>query len=192
MKRLALQEHADALLRAWREARGTNTLPTYQFATPLGLRQWIGNISIVHLHEGEKRFFVSLHGANVARHLGPTFHKKYLEDAVPEASHRDTFAPYELSIKTRQPSYSIQRATLESGLFKCLERMVLPLSMDDPETVGRFLVWVAPIESGSAARTSVYAPFDENEVMMPGQSAPEKTSELFLLSEEYILSERTA
>lgn len=192
MTRLVLQEPADALLRAWHEARGANALPHARFADPISLRRWVGDISILHLHEGKKRFFVSLHGANVARHLGPNFHKKYLEESVPEASHCDTFAPYELSIRTRQPSYSIQRAALESELFKSLERMILPLSLDDPETVGRFLVWVAPIEAGSATTSSVYVPFDEHEITALGLGEPRKTSELFLLSEQYMLDERAA
>lgn len=192
MTRLVLREPADALLRAWHEARGTNAMPHARFANPIGLRRWVGDISVVHLHEGEKRFYVSLHGANVARHLGPNFHKKYLEEAVPKASHCDTFAPYELSIRTRQPSYSIQRATLESGLFKSLERMILPLSLDNPEMVERFLIWVAPVETGSAASSSVYEPFEESEIKALGLGEPRKTSELFLLSEQYMLDERAA
>ncbi len=191
MTRLILQEPAEALLRQWHDACGTHALPTARFADPLRLRQWVGDISIVHLHEGDKRYFVSLHGANVARHLGPNFHKKYLEDAIPEASYHDTVAPYELSIRTRKPCYSIQRATLESGLFKSLERMILPLSLDDQDTVERFIIWVAPIEPGATA-ASVYVPFKEHEVMALETDEPELTNELFLLSDEYLLDSRVA
>lgn len=193
MKRLTLREPADALLDAWHQARGADALPSARFANPIALRRWVGDISIVHLHDGEKRFFVSLHGANVVRHLGPNFHKKYLETAVPAASLCDTLTPYELSIRTRQPTYSIQRASLESGLYKSLERMVLPLaSDDDPETVGRFLVWVAPIKPGPAGSSSVYASFDEEDVASLGLDKPKRTSGLFLLSEQYMLDERAA
>ena len=181
MNEITLSEAAAALLARWHEARGANALPDAKFIDPVKLRDWVGDISVIHLHEGERRLFVALHGANVVRHLGPDFHQKYLEDAAPEGALENTTAPYDLSIKTRQPTYSIQRTSIESGLYKPLERMILPCSLDNPEAVGRFLVWVAPIGSKSPKSSSKFIRYDTtsstNEEVDP--------AELYLLSAEY-------
>lgn len=192
MSHLVLEESADALLSMWYQAHGDGLLPNAKFVDPLKLRRWIGDISIVHLHEGEKRFFVSLHGSNVVRHLGPDFHQKYLEDSIHPIFHKSAFAPYDLSIKTKKPTYSIQRATLNNGLFKELGRMIMPLHTTDPETVSRFLIWVAPITASSARSTSIYRPFEDDEIGSRAEGAPEQTNELFLLTERYLFRENAA
>lgn len=181
MNILTLNEDAAALLGQWREARGTQTLPTAKFIDPLKLRQWVGDVSVVHLHEGERRFHVALHGANVVRHFGPDFHQKYLEDVVPPTALTETLAPYELSIETKQPTYSIQHKTQESGLYKALERMILPCSLEDPENVRRFLIWVAPVDDNSPNSPSSFIRYDANKTAKNSSNF----AELYLLSEEY-------
>jgi len=188
MRQLTLEQNAEDLLALWREARCGSPLPPASFADPVKLRGWVGNLSIVQLEQNPKRFFVSLHGANVARHLGPDFHRKYLDDAIDPTHHADAFAPYELSIKTNQPTYSIQSASLHNGLFKSLERMVLPLCKHDPAKTDRFLIWVAPVESGNVRSTSVYEPFGEQDLDGCLHTEAKLSSELFLLSDEYLSS----
>lgn len=185
MGTLTLSQDAADLLALWREARGDKSLPDAKFTDPIKLRPWLGDISIIRLHEGAKRYFVALHGSNVVRHLGPDFHQRYLEDAIPKAAQAETFAPYELSEKTNQPSYSKQQATLESGLFKSLERMILPCSVDDPDQVGKFLVWVAPIESNARSSSSIFVPFDKTEMLENAANSFNTTAELFLLTDDY-------
>jgi hypothetical protein len=188
MTNLALDPKALELLSLWYEERGTAPMAAREFINPLKLRRWVGDISVVHLHDGPKRFFVSLHGANVVRHLGPTFHKKYLEDEVPAKALSDTLKPYEISIETKEPTYSVQRVGLDNGLYKSLERMVMPCSGDDPAQVERFLVWVAPIRSNSKSSASIYAPFESTEMEGGGAEAPDTVSDVFRLSDAYLPS----
>ena len=191
MNQLTLLESAEALLLNWREARDGKPLPDSGFIDPLKLRRWIGDISVVHLHEGEKRFFVSLHGANVARHLGPDFHRKYLEDALPEAVQSQNFEAYELSMETNEPTYSVQRRTLTNGLFKSLERLILPCSVNDPAKAERFLVWAAPIETNSTRSSSIYVPFDRDEGGVAAPQEPDASYDLYLLSEGAAVKKHT-
>lgn len=173
------------MLSLWQEARNGAALPPRSFIDPLRLRRWVGDISVVQVHEGPKRFFVSLHGANVVRHLGPDFNRQYLEDAIPTKAQDDALKPYCLSMELKKPTYSIQRATLENGLFKSLERMILPCCDATLDQTERFLVWVAPIKSDMMDSTSVYNPFEESEIDRPWQDAPRTEAELFVLSEQY-------
>ncbi len=186
MEHFALQEEARDLLSLWYRERDEKPFATKKFLDPLKLRRWMGNISIIHLHEGEKRFFVALHGAHVARHLGPDFNKKYLEDVIPDDAKADAYAPYELSLEVGLPTYSIQRQSLQNGLFKSLERMALPCSTDDPDRISRFLVWVAPIESRGIGSSSIYTPFNESEIHPSIEQKPENTATLFVLSEDWL------
>lgn len=139
-----LCDESAALVDYWRQAKGEQDMPHRRHMSPLKLRRWVGDISVIHLHDGPKRFFVSLHGANVARHLGPDFNKKYLEDAVPEASLPLSTAPYLESIARKLPTYSIMNPDKDNGLYLRLERMILPFCGDDPACAERALVWVAP------------------------------------------------
>lgn len=186
MDQLVLSQNAEDLLSLWHEARGSGVLPDAKFISPIKLRAWVGDISVIHLHEGERRYYVALHGENVVRHLGPNFHRQYLEDAIPKSALAAAFAPYELSIKTNQPTYSIQRASLDNGLYKSLERMIMPCFTDVPDQTSRFLVWVAPIEANSRSSSSIFVPFDESEITGFRQKKPDATSELYLLSDAYL------
>jgi len=188
MNQLTLSQDAADLLSLWHDARGDNPLPDAKFIDPIKLRRWIGDISVVHLHEGEKRLFVALHGSNVVRHLGPDFHHKYLEASVPAEAVADTTAPYDLSEKTNQPTYSIQRASLSNGLFKSLERMVMPCSTENPEKTGRFLIWVAPIESNARSSSSIFVPFDNAELLGIESAVADRSAQLFLLSDKYLIA----
>jgi len=128
--------------------------------SPVDLRRWVGDISVIHVHDGPKRFFVSLHGANVSRHIGPKFHKEYLEDIIPEQQLPNALAPYEESTTLQVPVLAVMSPTLENGLHSRLERLVLPFRDQNPEKVERFLVWVVPNNRKSDPAVSIY---DENE-----------------------------
>ncbi len=183
---LVLSQPAENLLSLWMQARGDAALPTTKFIDPIKLRAWVGDISVIHLHEGARRFYVAVHGSNVARHLGPDFNRKYLEDTIPASALPDAVAPYELAIKTNQPAYSIQRATLENGILESLERMVLPCFKEHPDQVSRFLVWVAPIGSVTEKSSSVFTPCEESDLLKKGVSMSGVTSEIYSLSDRYL------
>ncbi len=131
-------------------------LPHLKNLSGSNLRRWVGDVSVIHLHDGPKKFFVSLHGANVARHIGPDFNKKYLEDAVPRASLDFALAPYQQSIKLSAPVYAIMHPTLENGLHSKLERLVMPFCGEKKDMVERFLVWVAPSDKQFDQTGSIY------------------------------------
>jgi len=187
MEDFVLHPDAKDLLRAWYEARGDGALPSKRFIDPLRLRRWIGDISVVHLKEGEKRFYIALHGDRVARHLGPDFHRKYLEDVIPDSAKADAFAPYDLSIETELPTYSIQKRTFDNLLLDTLERMVMPCTNEDAaeETARttRFLTWVAPIRTGALNETPVCGSPDEEGTMQAKAKAIDRKATLFTLPE---------
>lgn len=192
MRNLVLSQSAEDLLSLWQGACVSGQMPTTRFIDPVALRNWVGDISVIKLHEGEKRFYVSLHGANVVRHLGPNFHRKYLEDVIPDAALYETILPYDLSIRTLQPTYSIQHASLKNGLFKSLERMIMPLSGNEADKVKQFLVWVAPIRSNSKISSSIFVPFDEAEMLGSGQGEPDAVAELYVLADDYRAEKQVA
>ncbi len=146
----------DALLSYWRGACQQGQIPDVTNLSPVRLRRWVGDISVIHIHEGPKKYFVSLHGANVARHIGPAFHKQYLEDAIPAASLPYALALYDECIKRRAPMYAIMVPTLDNGLHTRLERMALPFRDADSDAVERILVWVAPNDRKLDTLSSVY------------------------------------
>jgi len=162
MEGFVLHPDAKDLLAAWYAARVDGALPTRRFINPLRLRRWIGDISVVHLKKGEKRFYIALHGDRVARHLGPDFNKKYLEDVIPDNAKEDAFAPYDLSIETELPSYSIQRRTTHNRLFDTLERMIMPCTNKNSARTTHFLIWVAPIQPSAVDETPVYSSPDRD------------------------------
>ena len=186
MTKITLDPKAAELLALWFEMRGSAALAPRNFIDPLRLRRWVGDISVIHLHEGPKRYFVSLHGSNVVRHLGPDFHKRYLEDMIPAASLPDTLEPYKLSESTGTPSYSVQRVGLENGLYRTLERMILPCSGDSPTLIDRFLVWVAPTRSKSGILPKEPAPTTTGDTDASDPPAENTTSTVFSLSDASI------
>lgn len=156
------------VLSFWREAREGMTLPHMKNLSGSNLRRWVGDVSVIHLHDGPKKFFVSLHGSNVARHIGPDFNKKYLEDSVPLASLDLALAPYQHSMKLNAPVYAIMHPTLYNGLHSTLERLVMPFCGDKDDTVERFLVWVAPNDRKFDQVVSIY---DERRARQGGEQS---------------------
>lgn len=92
----------------------------------------------------------------MSRHIGPGFHKKYLEDVVPEESLRFALAPYHECIAHHVPAYSIMVPDTRNALHSRLEKMVLPFCGENPESVDRFLVWAAPNDRDGDETDSIY------------------------------------
>jgi len=128
-----LSAGAQSLLSYWRQSRGDALLPHRDFISPQKLRPWIGDVSVIHVHDGEKRFFVALYGENVVRHIGPGFNKKYLEDVVPRASLSLSIAPYLMGLEKRVPVYLTMQPDLSNGLVSTLTRLAFPFCDSDPE-----------------------------------------------------------
>lgn len=169
------------LLALWYGAWEDGNIPSKGFVDPLSLRRWVNDLSVVQVHDGEKRFFVSLHGANVARHLGPGFNKHYLEDAIPADLHDEALEPYRRALATGMPHYSVQRRTLGERMSKGLDRLILPCSTDEPGVPGQFLVWVSPIEADLLNSVSVYEPFGDLETDPLAAEEVRMRAELFPL-----------
>ena len=152
-----LNEAAQALLAYWRACRGDAVLPHREHISPEKLRRWIGDLSILHIHDGEKRFYVALHGQNVVRHMGPGFNRRYLEDVVPSASHSFSFAPYIASLEKRVPMFHTMEPNLSNGLVSRLTRLAFPFCDADPDKVSRFLVYVEPEDNRRDASSLIYS-----------------------------------
>ena len=176
-----LHPNAVDLLSLWLEARGDSPLPDRSFIDPIKLRRWVGDIAIVALHDGPKRFFVSLQGASAARHVGESFHKHYLEDVIPEASHARALEPYRDCMKSGQPTYSIQRLSRGEEVVRTYERMVMPCCKGAADVVERFLVWIPPIQADNDTSLQIYERFDPSAISYIGREKPVVTSEVIPL-----------
>lgn len=152
-----LSAGAQSLLSYWRQSRGDALLPHRDFISPQKLRPWIGDVSVIHVHDGEKRFFVALYGENVVRHIGPGFNKKYLEDVVPRASLSLSIAPYLMGLEKRVPVYLTMQPDLSNGLVSTLTRLAFPFCDSDPESVDRFLVYVEPDKNNGEKDAMIYS-----------------------------------
>jgi len=129
---------------------------------PIRLREWISHISIVEIHEGEKQFFVRVHGSETVENLGQDFSRSYIEDHTSGVAVDIATRPYKASIEALLPVYSTVEATPGSGVFNTLDRLVLPFTdvnqsqPDAPVSVDRFLAWLGPTDRVRGEDTAVY------------------------------------
>jgi len=159
MNRLTLADlppAAQKLFAFWEEARADKCLPDRRAISPLRLREWIGDLSIVQVHEGERRFWVRLSGTNIVTNIGTGFERSYLEDRIPDELHKVALEPYYVSLKECLPTYSVIMPGLLTGVFSQLERFILPFSDVDGGCVERFLVWAAPSDRDCYECETVY------------------------------------
>ena len=191
MDTFTLDQKAADLLLLWDQARGASSLPHSRFIDPVALRRWVGDISVVQLHQGPKRFFVSLHSMSGAPHVGVSYHKQYLEDIVPADQQDNALAPYLRAIETTQPVYSIQQITYNQDVFKHYERMVLPCYTETADAAERFLVWIPPSGRIDPEPSSIYEPLaglTEADLVLGQQSRPVLTNEIFVLTKAHMPS----
>jgi len=181
MHHLALHDDAKSLLSQWFDLRSEGEVPDRRFLDPVRLRHWIGMISVVHLHEGEYRLYMALHGAHAARYHGPDVSKQYLDEVTPALVRESTLAAYDMCMETLMPCYSRQTLTLGNVAHKHMERMVLPCSTDDLTRPDRFIVWVAPVRDDSGEESSLFLPFSQYETGAAGYAVPEMKVEMFSL-----------
>ncbi len=149
---VSLNAEAQEILSFWQDVKGSDSLPDKKVLSGSNLRRWISDISVIHVHDGPKRFFVSLHGANVHRHIGPDFNKKYLEDVIPSAFLSWTLAPYQESMERAAPVYAEMMPTFGNGLYSAQKRLILPFCGGRKGVVERFLVWVVPDDKNAGSQ----------------------------------------
>lgn len=156
---IAVPDIASGLVDLWKAARTGRRLPHKSAINPLNLRPWIGDLSIVEVHDGEKRFFVKLHGSDVAANIGPDFQRRYLEDCLPDHALEAGLYPYRTALTEVAPVFSSLTPGLLTGTFRRFERLILPFTDDDAagsDRIGRFLVWVGKSERNGALCDTVY------------------------------------
>ncbi len=143
---LALPEAARGALTLWKRLCGGRALPSRANLKPVDWRHWLSDISILELHRGTKRYFVTLHGGRTQEYVGANLHKKYVEDSLTGNALSLALAPYVESERTRQPTFSILQPKLEHGPRYSLSRLVMPFTDATPEgglnRVDRFVTWV--------------------------------------------------
>ena len=142
----ALPPAAAGALAFWVRLRGTQALPRKADFSPLEWRTWLSDISTIEIREGEKRYFIALHGGRTQDYVGTSFHKRYLEDCVTPETLTRALAPYRESERTGLPVISTLTPVIHPGEPYGLSRLVLPFTDDTPsggpERVDRFIVWV--------------------------------------------------
>ena len=155
-----IHPEAEALLAFWEDQRGDCALPGKDAMDPLKLRRWLGDVSIVDLHDGPKRFYVRLHGGRTQERVGNDMTRGYFEDTFDPKMLEFALAPYRAAEKAKRPTHSFMIPRLYPSVFTKLERLVLPFSAGDADeartTVASFLVWAGPTGRTGVTGDSVY------------------------------------
>lgn len=158
----SLPPAAFQLLRYWKSARGPHVLPHRGSMDPIQLRKWISHLSIIEAREGEKQFYVRVHGSETVENLGQDFSRSYIEDHTSGVARDIATRPYRAAIDAVMPIYSTVEALPGSGVFNTLDRLVLPFTDVDqnqpeaPVSVNRFLAWLGPTDRVRGEDTAVY------------------------------------
>jgi hypothetical protein len=146
-------------LAYWVAARADADMPVSVALDLRKLREWMGDVSIVEYHEGEKNLCLRMQGVNVARNIGD-YHAPggYLEDLVPADVQGYVLEPYHQSRRTRRPVYSVIRRAALKGSFDQFERLILPFLDESSGEADRFLVWVGPSNRDRLDCETIYDP----------------------------------
>jgi len=158
--RKTIHPEANELVEFWHREKGDRPLPGKTSMDPTKLKRWIGDLSIIELHEGPKRFFVRLHGGRTQDRVGNDMTRCYFEDHLDSGTLEFAVTPYRASEKSLLPTHSVFVPCLYPSVFTKLERLVLPFSAEknvpeDPK-VEQFLVWVGPTGRSNIDDGSVY------------------------------------
>lgn len=150
------------LLRFWKSARGPHVLPHRTSMDPIPLREWISQLSIIEKREGEKQFFVRVHGSETVENLGQDFSRGYIEDQTSGGATDIAIGPYQAASDALMPVFSTVESTPNAGIFNTLDRLILPFTdvdqnePDAPVSVDRFLSWLGPTDRVRGEDTAIY------------------------------------
>jgi len=143
---IALPAEASAALAFWKSLRGSRALPCRSAFRPFEWRAWMSDISIIELHEGDNRYFVSLHGGGTQEKIGVNLHKRYMEDNLDRHARSLALDPYREAERTGLPTFSTLTPMLYPGVFHAFPRLVLPFtdgtSSEGPQRIDRFVTWI--------------------------------------------------
>ena len=136
-----LPDEIARLFALWDTRRKTRILPKRGDFRAEDLKDWMGNLGVVRLRSGRKRFLVELAGSMVVHYDGADYTGKFLEDAVPAHALGPIIEPYDTAIQHRRPVFARIAPNILRGRFAYFDRLVLPCG-DDGETVDRFIVGI--------------------------------------------------
>ena len=141
---MRLLEHANALrtdiidplLRRlydyWNEKRGERRMPSRADIDPVEMRFILGSLMVADVLRGPLRFFVRLHGTELARRSGYELSGKML-DELPQPQFRAlTHRSWTKAVDTRAPFHAIRDRVLD-GRSARYEALILPLSRSGDE-----------------------------------------------------------
>lgn len=156
----SIHPEALELVKFWESERGDRPLPGKAALNPTKLRRWIGDLSIIELHDDPKRHFVRLHGGTTQNKIGNDMTRRYFEDELDPKTLEFALTPYRAAQKSLRPTHSLFVPKLYPTVFTQLERLVLPFSAEQhcpaEPTVDQFLVWVGPTGRSRIEVQSVY------------------------------------
>jgi len=106
----------------------------------------MSDLSIIELHKGDNRFFVSLHGGRTGDIIGVNLHKRYIEETILNQDRSFALDPYRESERTLCPTFSTMTPMLYPSVFHAFPRLVLPFTDDTseggPNRIDRFVTWI--------------------------------------------------
>jgi len=145
-EKTALPDAAVAALAFWKDLRGSRALPCRSAFRPFEWRAWMSDISVIELHEGDHRYFVSLHGGSTQEKIGVNLHKRYMEDKLDPHARPLALDPYREAERTGLPTFSTLTPMLYPGVFHAFPRLVLPFTDDETDgmtrRIDRFVTWI--------------------------------------------------
>lgn len=119
-----------ALYDFWNRLRGDRIAPSRADFTPSDLRQWLGNIILIDIHEETGRYFVRLGGSFITHDIGMEISGKFYDDFLDPAVYANIKDGFQKIIDSKQPFY-FHGAFLEPPKrVRDFYRLILPLSSD--------------------------------------------------------------
>jgi hypothetical protein len=111
----------------WQERRCSRPMPSRSDIDPVDMRFILGNLLLIDVLAGPRRFRIRLHGTNLVRRAGYELTGKMLEQ-LPDADFRTVAQEcFTTVVEARRPIHSFRSRTL-SGRPQPFEALILPLS----------------------------------------------------------------
>ncbi len=132
----AVDQALAGLRRLWEEAGGTEELPPQSAFDAFVLRPWLGNIAMVEVHGGPKRFFFRLTGSKIDHVYGRNFTGQWLEDPRIAGSEGYWEKMYARVVDERQPLPGSVAIFDPRWNQKMCRWLLLPLRADLPPRGG--------------------------------------------------------
>ena len=120
------------LLKFWKRVRNGENVPSWQAVATEDLSRVAANLSFLHVDgtEAARRFQIISHGATIGQVYGSVDCRgKYLDEVLPSNACSDALSPFQQTVVSGHPVYTVHDVTDCKGRIVHFERLLLPFSL---------------------------------------------------------------